>query len=47
MVLSRSSGKSYKQQIVHYFTTYNFDLEQKPLQILNFGADGETRTRTA
>ena len=27
MVLSRSSGKSYKQQIVNYSTTYNFDLE--------------------
>ena len=46
MVLSRSSGKSYKQQIVNYSTTYNFDLMRNPTNSY-FGADGETRTRTA
>ncbi len=47
MVLSRSSGKSSNATNDNYSTTYSIDLEQKPLQILHFGADGETRTRTA
>ncbi|MBU3578057.1 hypothetical protein [Polynucleobacter sp. UK-Kesae-W10] len=47
MVLSRSSGKSSKAANINYSTTNSIDLEQKPLQILHFGADGETRTRTA
>jgi hypothetical protein len=47
MVLSRSSDKSSTAANNNYSTTYNIDLEQKPLQILHFGADGETRTRTA
>ena len=46
MVLS-SSGNSSKQQIINYFTSRSIDSEQKPYLYFNFGADGETRTRTA
>jgi hypothetical protein len=47
MALSRSSGKSYEAKIINYSTTKNLDLGHKTLQFLQFGADGETRTRTA
>ena len=36
MILIRLFGKSKKQQIIHYSSKQNVDLEQKPLQILLF-----------